>query len=103
MKDPTSSVVFSSRFPFSTTFAKLVERAINLEAKDVLYNYNNVTSITRSQTGRAFKVTKEFHVITLQVFINVFLPLDSAIVDLNCGTSICIHSSFVFLDSKLFL
>jgi hypothetical protein len=57
--------MFSSRFQFSAPFIELVERGINLEAKDVLYNYINVTSMTRSQIGQAFKVEKEFHVITL--------------------------------------
>jgi hypothetical protein len=46
---------------------------------------------------------KKFHVITLQVLIDVCSPLDSAIVDLNCKTCIYIHPSLVVLDSKLFL
>ncbi len=41
--------------------------------------------------------------ITLQVFIDVCLPPNFAIVDFNCRTCICFHPSFVFLDFKLFL
>jgi hypothetical protein len=40
--------MLSSRFQFSTLFAKWVERGINSEAEDVLYNYNNATSMTKS-------------------------------------------------------
>jgi hypothetical protein len=81
MRDPTLGIVFSSKFQFSTPYAKLVEKGINPKVKDVLYNYTNATSMTRCQTGWAFRVAKEFHVITLQVFIDVYLPQDSAILD----------------------
>ncbi len=94
---------FSSRFQFSTPFTKLVERGINLEYEDVLYNQTDVTSITRSQIGQAFKTTKEFHVITLQAFVDVCLPLDFTIVDFNCGTCTCIHPFLIVLDSKFIL
>jgi hypothetical protein len=57
----------------------LFERGINLEAEDVFYNYTDTSLMTRSQIGLAFRARKEFHVITLQVFINVCLPLDFAI------------------------
>ncbi len=40
--------------------------------------------------------------ITLQAFIDVFSP-PNFVVDFNCKTCICIHHSFVALDSKLFL
>jgi hypothetical protein len=77
--------MFSSRFQFSTISIELVERGINHEAKDVLYDYTNATSMTRSQIGQAFRATKEFHVVKLQVCINVCLPLDFVVVDLNFG------------------
>ncbi len=48
MRDPALDAMVSSRFQFSAPSAKLVERGINPEAKDVMYNYTNVTSMTRS-------------------------------------------------------
>jgi hypothetical protein len=65
MKDLALGTMLSSRFQFFAPSINMVERGTNLEAKDVLYNYINATSMTRSQIGRAFKVSKEFHVITL--------------------------------------
>ncbi len=65
MKGLASSTMFSSRFQFSSLSIELVERGINLEAEDVFYNYIDVTSMTRSQTGQALRVAKEFYVITL--------------------------------------
>jgi hypothetical protein len=65
VKDPTPSAMFSSRFWLFGPSVKLVERGINLEHEDVIYNSTNATSMTRSQTGRAFRVVKAFHVITL--------------------------------------
>jgi hypothetical protein len=85
MKDPTLGIVFSLRFQFSTFSIELVERGINPEAKDVFYNYTDATSMTKPQTGQAFKARKEFNVITLQAFINVCLPPNSIVVDLNFG------------------
>jgi hypothetical protein len=64
VKDPALGVQLSSRFQLCTLSTELVERGINPEIKDVLYNYINVTSMTKSQTKRAFTVAKEFHVIT---------------------------------------
>lgn len=90
MRDLALGAVFSSRFQFFAPVANLVERGINHEVEDVLYNYTNATSMTQSQTKQAFKAMKEFHVITLQAFIDVCLPLDFVVVDLNCGTSTCI-------------
>jgi hypothetical protein len=52
----------------------LVKRGIYFEAEDVLFNYTNATSMTRPHIGRAFRVAKEFHVITLQALIYVFSP-----------------------------
>jgi hypothetical protein len=103
MRDPTPSAVFSSRFQLSSPFIKLVGRGINLEAKDVLYNYTNATSMTRSQTGWAFKTVKEFHVITLQTFIDVFSPPKFAVMDLNYGTANYIPPSLIVLNSKFIL
>jgi hypothetical protein len=65
MRDLALSTIFSSRFQFSTPFTELVEKGINHEVEDVLYNYTNGISMTKSQTRWAFKATKEFHVITL--------------------------------------
>jgi hypothetical protein len=48
VRDPTPSTMLSSRFQFSTPFAKLVGRGINLKAKDVLYNYTDADSMTKS-------------------------------------------------------
>ncbi len=39
MKDPALSTMFSLRFQFSTPFVEPVERGINHEVEDVLYNY----------------------------------------------------------------
>jgi len=52
----------------------LVERGIYFEAEDVLFNYTDATSMTRPDIGWAFRVKKEFHVITLQALIHVFSP-----------------------------
>jgi hypothetical protein len=57
--------MFSSRFQFFTLFVKLVKKGINHEVEDVLYNYIDATSMTGSHIEWAFKVIKEFHVITL--------------------------------------
>jgi hypothetical protein len=73
----------------------LVDKGINSKVEDVLFNYTNATLMTIPHIGRAFKAVKEFHVITLQVFIDVFSLLDFVIMDLNCGTGICIHPSLV--------
>jgi len=62
----------------------------------------NVTSMTRFQIGWAFRVAKEFHVITLQAFVNVCSPPNSIVVDLNYETCACIHPSLIVLDFKLF-
>jgi hypothetical protein len=40
------SIMFSSRFQFSAHFVELVMKGIKLEVENVLYNYNNVTSMT---------------------------------------------------------
>ncbi len=103
MKDPAPSTMFSSRFQFFTPSAKLVKRRINPKVEDVMYNYTNVTSMTKSQTGWAFKAAKEFHVITLQAFINVCSPPNCMVVDLKCKMAICFHLCLIFLDSKLFM
>jgi hypothetical protein len=55
------------------------------------------TSMNQSQTKHDFKAVKEFHVITLQAFIDVCLPLDFVVADLNCGTSNCIFFYLYFL------
>jgi hypothetical protein len=65
MRNPTLGTMLSSRFQFFTPFAELVKRGIILEAKDVLYNYIDATSMTKSQTGWVFRAAKEFHVIIL--------------------------------------
>jgi hypothetical protein len=65
MKDLVVSAMLSLRFQFSTPFAKLVERGINLVVEDVFYNYIDATLMTTSHIGRVFKVVKKFHVITL--------------------------------------
>jgi hypothetical protein len=75
--------MLSSRFSLSTPFVKLVERGINHEDEDMLYNYIDMTSMTKSQIGWAFKVVKEFHAITLQALMDVCSPPDSIVVDLN--------------------
>ncbi len=59
--------------------------------------------MTISQTRRTFRVAKEFHVITLQAFINVCLPPNSTIVDFNCGIGTYIHPFLIVLDSKLIM
>jgi hypothetical protein len=84
-------------------FVELVERGINLELEDILYNYIDATSMTKSQTQHVFRVVTEFHVITLHVLINVWLPPNYVIVDFNYGLGSCFHPSLLFLDSKLFL
>jgi hypothetical protein len=81
----------------------LVKKDINPKVEDVFYNYIDVTSMTRSQIGWAFRATKEFHVFTLQDFINVFSPPDFAVLDLNCGIGTCIHPSLIIFDYKLIL
>jgi hypothetical protein len=48
MRDPALGTVFSSRFQFFAPSASLIERGINLEAEDVLYNYIDVISMTQS-------------------------------------------------------
>jgi hypothetical protein len=103
VRDPTLGTMLSSRFQFFTPSTKLVERGINLEVEDVLYNYTDVTSTTRSHTRRAFKAMKEFYVITLQILINVCSPPNSIIVDFNCGMGIFFHPSLVLLKIKLFM
>jgi hypothetical protein len=65
MKNLALGAMLSSRFQLSTPSTKLVERGINPKIEDVMYNYINVTSMTISQTRRAFRAMKEFHVITL--------------------------------------
>jgi hypothetical protein len=89
--------MFFSKFQFFTPSTKLVERGINLETEDVLYNYTDVTSMTRSQTRQAFRVVKDFNVITLQTFIDVCSPPNFAVVDLNYEMGIFFHPSLVFL------
>jgi hypothetical protein len=42
-------------------------------------------------------------VITLQALIDVYSSPNFAVVDLNCGTSTCIHPFQIVLDSKLIL
>jgi hypothetical protein len=103
VRDSTPSTMLSLKFQFFALSAKLVERGINPKAKDVLYNYIDANSMTKSQTGRAFRVAKEFHVIILQAFIDVCSPPISIVVDLNCNTCIFFHPFLIFLDSKLFL
>jgi hypothetical protein len=103
MRDPTLGIVLSSKFQLFAPSTELVERGINLEAEDVLYNYTNVTSMTRSQTRWVFKVVNEFHVIILQIFINVCSPPNSVVVDFNCRMGIFFHPSLVFLEFKLSL
>jgi hypothetical protein len=49
----------------SRNFVELINKGINLEAEDVLYNYINATFMTRSEIRRAFHVAKQFHLITL--------------------------------------
>lgn len=46
MRDLALGTMFSLRFQFSTPFAKFVEKGINLEAKDVFYDYINATLMT---------------------------------------------------------
>jgi hypothetical protein len=48
MRDPTPCAMFSLRFQFSIVFVELVEKDINHEAENVLYNYTNATSMSRS-------------------------------------------------------
>jgi hypothetical protein len=57
--------MLSLRFQFSAPFVELIEKGINPHAKYVMYNYTDVTSMTRSQIGQAFKAAREFHVIIL--------------------------------------
>jgi hypothetical protein len=49
VRDLALGTMLSSKFQFSTPFVELVEKGINLEVEDVLYNYINVTLMTRSQ------------------------------------------------------
>jgi hypothetical protein len=103
MSDLALGAMFSSRFQFSAFFVDMVERGINHEVEDVLYNYIDATSMTKSQIGHVFRVLKEFHVITLHDFIDVYLPLDYTNMDLNYRTCIFFHPILFFLDSTLFL
>lgn len=85
MKDLVLGTMLSLRFQFSAPSTKLVKRGINLKVEDVLYNYIDATLMTTSQIGRFFKAVKEFHVITLKAFIDVYSPLASAFMDLIVG------------------
>jgi len=103
VRDIVPGTMFSSRFQFFAPFVELVEKGINFETKDVFYNYTNVSSMTRSHIGWAFKVGKEFHVITLQVFIDVCSPPNFVVMDPNYETCTYIHPFLIILDSKLIL
>jgi hypothetical protein len=48
MKDLALSTMLSLRFQIFTPYTKLVEGGINLEVKDVLYNYTDATLMTTS-------------------------------------------------------
>jgi hypothetical protein len=39
--------MLSSQFQFFAPSVKLIKKGINLQAEDVLYNYTNVTSMTK--------------------------------------------------------
>jgi hypothetical protein len=48
MRDPILGVVFFSRFQLSAPSTKLVEKGINHEVENALYNYTNVTLMIKS-------------------------------------------------------
>jgi hypothetical protein len=101
MKDLVVSTMLSLRLQFFAPYVELVKKGINLVAEDVFYNYTDVTLMTRSQTRQAFKVVKEFHVITLHVLIDVCSPSNFVIVDLNCGICTCIHPFLFFFGFQV--
>ncbi len=65
MRDIVSGAMLSLRFQFSALFLDLVKKGINPKVENVFYNYTDAISMTISQTGWAFRASKEFHVITL--------------------------------------
>ncbi len=98
VRDPNESSPQLNFFVLSPTFEDLLQKGVNVQNENLLYNYTDVSSMNNSKNGRPFWAAKEIYPMTLQALIEVCFQLRSLVV--NLSTSI---GSFTFLSLSSFL
>jgi hypothetical protein len=81
---------------FSLLFEDLLQKGVNVQNDDIIYNYIDASSMNKSKNGRPFQATKEIHLVILQALIEIYSQSRSLVVDLSTCTSLLKFLSFCF-------
>ncbi len=82
-KRTTTKNLLLNFFVFSPASEDLLQKGVNVWNEDVLYNYTDVSSMSKSKNGRPFRAAKEIHLVILQALIEVYYQLRSLVMDLS--------------------
>lgn len=93
---------FTNRsFWFCPPFEEFLQKDINVQEEDVIYNWMDMSSMMMSKVGQPFWVAKEMHSFMLQALIGVCSKVGSFVTNLSAST--CLHSSFFISKIPTFL
>ncbi len=93
---------FANRcFWFCPPFEEFLQKDINVQEEDVIYNWMDMSSMMMSKVGKPFWVAKEIHSFMLQALIGVCSKAGSFVIDLFASTSL--HLSFLISKILAFL
>jgi len=103
VKVPDGSYLGNGRLMFSSPFNGLVNKSIDVQNEDVLYNWTSRASMSISKVSMPFKALKEIHFVIVQALIDVCSKTTSSIADLSTSTSMCPSSrnSFSIFASNI--
>jgi hypothetical protein len=81
----------------------LLNKSIDVQNEDVLYNWTNMASMSISKVGKPFRAAKEMLFVTIQTLIDVCSKTGSSIADLFASTGMCPSSrnSFSIFASNI--
>ncbi len=82
VRDPDELSPQLNSFAFSPMFNDLLQKGVNVQNEDILYNYHNVSSMSKSKNGRPFWMAKKIHPVIFQALIKTYFQLISLIMDL---------------------
>ncbi len=68
---------------FSLAFEDVLQKGVNVQNEEVLYNYTDASSMSKSKNGKPFRAAKEIHHVTLQALIEVCSQSKSLVADLS--------------------
>jgi hypothetical protein len=89
-------------FVFSSPSDEFMNNSIDVQNKDVLYNWMDRASMSISTADRPFRAAKEMHPFTIQDLIDVCSKTKSFVADLSASIGMCSFSkkSFTIFASK---